>query len=589
MKKSIFITVFSVLVFSITSVAQQQCVSCYENTVKYNANASAVGQHNTATGQASFAMGNESISLGASSGAFGINTEADAAASFAIGRRIKSIATSSIVLGSGYLFTDYLINGKYNTLMIGFNSTAPTFFIGESPSDAGHKNRTGKVGIGNITEPLAKLHIKADDNENADIYLQSYVWNSAAISNIYIGNKNHGITASGSVGLIFNSEKNYVFGNGNVGLGVEVPKAKLQVDGTVLTTGFKMPQQELRDGWVLTADHTGTAFWAPSQNLWYQTETNDVYRPAGNVGIGLNNPLSKLEVNGQVSIGYHVASVQENNLIIEGKIGIGTYSPTEKLEVNGKIKTTEFQLLNGQVSGNILQCDNEGNAIWVDPSVINDGDWTVLANNLYVESNRNVGIGTSTPTEPLDVVGNVKVSGNIYGGHNDWQSLKLFAGTNTGDGAYMLLHSNSDQTGSIKLFSTGSNGRIEFHNQTNQVMSIRADNNVYIGSPDSNSNLYVNGEINARLVRVKNDIPWWDGVFKPDYKLMSLDKLEKFVNKNHHLPDIPSGKQVNEDGLDLAQTNALLLKKIEELTLYVIELKKENEEIKGEIDDLKNR
>ncbi|RLD91138.1 MAG: hypothetical protein DRJ09_01990 [Bacteroidetes bacterium] len=464
MKKSFFILMLTGLVFS-TLTKAQQCVSCYENNVNFSANASAVGQHNTATGQASFAMGNESITLGASSGAFGINSEAYAAAGFAIGRRIKSAATSAIILGTGYNFTDYLINGTYNSLMIGFNSTAPTLFVSESTTtNSAHKDRTGRIGIGNVTEPLAKLHIKADDNENAEIYLQAHVWNGSAVSSIFIGNKNHGISANGNTGLVFSSEKNYIFGKGNVGIGVEVPQAKLQVDGTVLTTGFKMPQQELRDGWVLTADHTGTAFWAPSQNLWYQTETNDVYRPAGNVGIGLNNPLSKLEVNGQVSIGYHVANVQENNLIVEGKIGIGTFSPTEKLEVNGKIKTTEFQLLNGQVNGYILQCDNNGNASWVDPSLINDGDWTILANNLYVESNRNVGIGTSTPTQPLDVAGNIKVSGNIYGGHDDWQSLKIYGDTNNNDGAHILLNSNSDETGSLKFYSTGTNGRIEFHN-----------------------------------------------------------------------------------------------------------------------------
>ncbi|RLD91139.1 MAG: hypothetical protein DRJ09_01995 [Bacteroidetes bacterium] len=112
-------------------------------------------------------------------------------------------------------------------------------------------------------------------------------------------------------------------------------------------------------------------------------------------------------------------------------------------------------------------------------------------------------------------------------------------------------------------------------------MSVRADNNVYLGTPDPGpfSNLYVNGEIYAHLVKVTNSVAWWDGVFKKDYHLMPLDKLEKFVNKNHHLPGMPTESQVNENGLDLAKMNALLLKKTEELTLYVIELKKENERI----------
>ncbi len=156
----------------------------------------------------------------------------------------------------------------------------------------------------------------------------------------------------------------------------------------------------------------------------------------------------------------------------------------------------------------------------------------------------------------------------------------------------LIMNNNSDQTGSIKLFARGTSGRIEFHNATSQIMSVRADNNVYIGVPDPpgpSSNLYVNGEINAKLVRVKNDIPWWDGVFKPHYKLMSLSELETFVKQNNHLPDMPTEKQVNENGLDLAKMNALLLKKVEELTLYVIELKKENERIKEVIENMKKR
>ncbi|MCF6318629.1 MAG: hypothetical protein L3J83_04995 [Proteobacteria bacterium] len=585
MKKSIILIV-SILMF-LTHYVQSQCVSCNNNDVDFTKFASAVGQNNLSRGQASFAMGNASQAKGISSGAFGTNAEAWAGESFAIGRKIRVIGSSSIVLGCGYLPSDYLINGKAYTLMIGFNSTAPTFFVSESNTDALHKDRTGRIGIGNVTTPQTKLHIKADDNEDAELFLQSYFWGSNTTANIYIGNLNHGIAANGRTGLVFNSENNYVFGIGNVGIGIEEPLEKLEVNGTVLTTGFKMPQQELRDGWVLTADETGRALWAPSQNLWYQTETNDVYRPVGNVGIGVDNPLSKLEVVGQISIGYHVATVDRNDLIVEGMVGIGTFNPTEKLEVVGKIKTTEFQLLNGQLDGNILQCDNEGNAFWVDPSLINDGDWTLFANNIYVESNRKVGIGTSTPTQPLDVVGNIKVSGNIIGGHNGWPPLKLFAGTNENDGAYISMSSNHDETASIKLLARGTNGRIEFHNHTHQVMSIKGDGNIYMGAPNNTTELFVNGEINAHLVRVKNDIPWWDGVFDESYNLMPFDSLESFINENHHLPDMPTEEQVHEDGLDLAQMNALLLKKLEELTLYVIELKKENEEIREEIEIIK--
>ncbi len=214
MKKSFFITMLSLFVFSSLSMAQ--CISCYDNTVDTSANASAVGQHNTATGQASFAMGTESKALGFNAGAFGSNSEAVADGSFTIGTRIKSFATSAIVLGSGYNFTDYLINGTYNSLMIGFNSTAPTLFVSETQTNDTHKDRTGRVGIGNVTVPEAKLHIRSDDNESATLFLQPFNWSAQFDAAIWLGNKNNGISAAYNEGMVYNTENNHIFKGGDV-------------------------------------------------------------------------------------------------------------------------------------------------------------------------------------------------------------------------------------------------------------------------------------------------------------------------------------------------------------------------------------
>lgn len=70
------------------------------------------------------------------------------------------------------------------------------------------------------------------------------------------------------------------------------------------------------------------------------------------------------------------------------------------------------------------------------------------------------------------------------------------------------------------------------------------------------------------------DIHWYDHVFAPEYELMPLKDVEKFVRENHHLPDIPSETYIRQNGLNLAEMDGLLLKKIEEMTLYIIELEK---------------
>ena len=86
--------------------------------------------------------------------------------------------------------------------------------------------------------------------------------------------------------------------------------------------------------------------------------------------------------------------------------------------------------------------------------------------------------------------------------------------------------------------------------------------------------LAVSGGILTTGVLVKEVTEWYDFVFDDDYDLSSLSDLELFINSNGHLPDIPSEKDVLDKGYDMVEMDGLLLKKIEELTLYTIELNK---------------
>ena len=73
---------------------------------------------------------------------------------------------------------------------------------------------------------------------------------------------------------------------------------------------------------------------------------------------------------------------------------------------------------------------------------------------------------------------------------------------------------------------------------------------------------------------------WADYVFDKTYKLASLQSVEKYIAQNNHLPDVPSAATVAKSGIDLGDNQAVLLKKIEELTLYVIKLQKEIDQLK---------
>lgn len=174
-----------------------------------------------------------------------------------------------------------------------------------------------------------------------------------------------------------------------------------------------------------------------------------------------------------------------------------------------------------------------------------------------------VGINTKSPTGSL----HLKMHNNStahaftlesYNGSSRWNILPE-ASTNAGYGDRSLL----------------------FHSSiAGYVMSLNGNGNVGIGLNNPKNKLEVNGTIRSKEIKVDAN-GWADFVFKSDYSLMSLSELETFINLKGHLPNIPTKKEVEEKGISVGEMNAKLLQKIEELTLYVIELKKENQEIKN--------
>lgn len=113
------------------------------------------------------------------------------------------------------------------------------------------------------------------------------------------------------------------------------------------------------------------------------------------------------------------------------------------------------------------------------------------------------------------------------------------------------------------------------------MLMIKANGNVGIGTTaPGSSKLAVEGTIAARRVKVTQAATWPDYVFEENYPLSSLQKTEAFIRENKHLPEVPSAKEVAENGQDLGEMNAILLKKVEELTLHLISMQKEITEVK---------
>ena len=200
--------------------------------------------------------------------------------------------------------------------------------------------------------------------------------------------------------------------------------------------------------------------------------------------------------------------------------------------------------------------------------------------NSFIASG-NFGIGTTNPLAKLEVK-----NGNII--------VRNFE-NRVNESAIMIAHSISigdyDTFGtSVRTFTESADANtyaLQFFtqqsHQTGQTekLRIQGNGNVGIGTTKPDSKLTVAGNIHAQEVKVTISaglVP--DYVFANDYKLKSLQEVEEYIKQNSHLPEIPSATEIEKNGLMLAEMNLSVLKKIEEMTLYMIE---QNKKIENQI------
>lgn len=307
-----------------------------------------------------------------------------------------------------------------------------------------------------------------------------------------------------------------------------------------------------------------------------------------------------------------------NTYFSGGNVGIGISSPTKTFDVRGDI-------INGQISstiygdntiegrGAVLRLKSYGNAI------TSFNQWTLYSHttngNLYFrsesesssavdhvtfQSNGKVGIGTGAPGMALDVEENangntgIEVT-NTNSGNLARSAISLGNGS-SGHSTY-LLSTSANYTGISTWQNSGvlgtdsqklnglvlrsATGGIRFQPGGIADKIVFEDNGyVGIGTTSPDEKLTVAGNIHAQEVKVTIGAGTGpDYVFEPDYNLPTLESIETFIKSEKHLPEIPSAYEMEENGVQLGEMNMLLLKKIEELTLYVIEQNKRIEKL----------
>jgi hypothetical protein len=265
-----------------------------------------------------------------------------------------------------------------------------------------------------------------------------------------------------------------------------------------------------------------------------------------------------------------------------GNVGIGTalnVTPSDKLHVIGNVRADQFYSTSGifNVPSNLL---------------LNTNGQTRMT---LLNSNGFLGIGVTTPLEQLHINGSIR--GNQSG------AIRISSGFGTMDfGAKSSSYGNIDTDRTAFRFNkklvldegiVGSfSGSLSFQVAGYQALTILSGSgNVGIGTTlsnnDNNYKLAVNGKIGAKEVQVEtNSSTWPDYVFNPSYKLLSLREVESFIALNNHLPEVPSAAEINAHGHKLGEMDVILLKKLEEVTLYLIQLQKENEALKNRLSAL---
>jgi hypothetical protein len=275
-------------------------------------------------------------------------------------------------------------------------------------------------------------------------------------------------------------------------------------------------------------------------------------------------------------------------LDIEGNVRIAT-----DLNIEGKLQVAQFATApgehkiifadeNGQLfTDNIPLYDNMGDHI-AEMDIVTNGNWIKYGEEdentgIFISSENKVGIGTSNPSSMLDVRSSGDASVVAFSSQANnagfWAANSVF-GYGFGVDIDGIGHIAANFNTPVNLMNFYSNGKISIGNAT--------------PSTGTSHRLFVEGGITSEEVVINaltSSKEWPDYVFKEDYSLMSIFELKEYINKNGHLPNVPTAVEIYKEGQNLGEINAVLVEKIEELTLYLIKQQEEIEYLKSKIDE----
>jgi hypothetical protein len=301
--------------------------------------------------------------------------------------------------------------------------------------------------------------------------------------------------------------------------------------------------------------------------------SQNIFPPSGTVGLGTTAPMVSLEAN-----------ITDNGVgtqTIVGKFGRVSVPSATAREAGIVFSDANNPTLVGGVTG--IRLNSNGNYYGglgfyvhgVGPTPA--GTFADLTRAMTIDESGNVGIGTTTPLSSLQTKG----------------PLTIGSQNNVGwPGMTQIIQAPASPVSSRLTFGTDGTGW-QFRIGKNQVgavtdfFTVQDNGNVGIGTTSPSEKLSVNGLIRAKEVIVESS-GWSDYVFADDYKLQSLADVEAQIKTNKHLPGVPSAQEVSEKGVSIGDMQAVLLAKIEELTLHVISQQKELGALRAKVANLES-
>jgi Head domain of trimeric autotransporter adhesin len=390
----------------------------YSIAMGYNSSATAdntisIGRENVVSALRGVALGN--FNDVTSSYAFGIghSNTSSGNGSFAIGEFATSTATKSYAFGHGAN-----ASGNYSMSLGTSNSATGSYAVGIGYSSNASGNYSSTLGHGINAYSYSEIALGAFNTSYTPVSSNSWNTSDRLLS---VGNGTSTTNRSDALTILK---------SGNVGIGTATPSEKFEVVGNTKTTNLQVTNGAT-NGYILQSDANGNGTWV-NPSTFSGTETDP------QVASTTTNYIPK----------WNGTALADGLVYDSGtNIGIGTSTPTEKLEVSGKTKTIEFQLTNGATNGYVLQSDANGNGTWVNPSTFSGTEtdpqvastttnyipkWngTALADGLVYDNGTNIGIGTSSPSDKLHVVGSARIDAGRLDFRNIGQSV--FIGESAG-------------------------------------------------------------------------------------------------------------------------------------------------------------